>query len=91
MLRLHNLIRTVFTLALIAVILAVVYALWIRYQVEPITRDGKVRADVVPVAADVNGLVTDVLVHDNQVVRKGQVNEDYLADQVGRASSTEGE
>ncbi|NIJ32128.1 efflux RND transporter periplasmic adaptor subunit [Sphingomonas oligoaromativorans] len=73
MLRLHNLIRTVFTLALIAVILAVVYALWIRYQVEPITRDGKVRADVVPVAADVNGLVTDVLVHDNQVVRKGQV------------------
>jgi RND family efflux transporter MFP subunit len=31
-----------------------------------------VRADVVQVAPDVSGLVTDVLVHDNQVVTRGQ-------------------
>ncbi|WP_454884328.1 efflux RND transporter periplasmic adaptor subunit [Sphingomonas oryzagri] len=73
MLRLHNLARTFFTALLIAVILAVIYALWLRYQVEPLTRDGKVRADVVPVAADVSGLVTDILVHDNQPVKKGQL------------------
>jgi RND family efflux transporter MFP subunit len=38
----------------------------------PWTRDGRVRADVVPVAADVSGLVSDVLVQDNQAVTKGQ-------------------
>jgi RND family efflux transporter MFP subunit len=32
-----------------------------------------VRADIVPVAADVSGLVTDVRVHDNQPVHKGDV------------------
>ncbi len=69
----HNLVRTVFTVLLIVVILAIIYALWLRYQVEPLTRDGKVRADIVPVAADVGGLVTDVRVHDNQQVKKGQV------------------
>jgi multidrug resistance efflux pump len=39
---------------------------------DPWTRDGRVRADVVQVAPDVSGLVTDVLVHDNQGVKKGQ-------------------
>jgi RND family efflux transporter MFP subunit len=32
-----------------------------------------VRADVVQVAADVSGLVSDVLVHDNQAAKKGDV------------------
>ncbi|HLY90694.1 MAG TPA: biotin/lipoyl-binding protein, partial [Acetobacteraceae bacterium] len=58
---------------MIGVIVAIIYALWLRYQVEPLTRDGKVRADIVPVAADVGGLVTDILVHDNQQVKQGQV------------------
>jgi hypothetical protein len=30
---------------LISTILFGIYALWMRYQVEPVTRDGKVRAD----------------------------------------------
>jgi multidrug resistance efflux pump len=47
--------------------------LWIHYNVEPWTRDGRVRADVVEVSPDINGLVTDVLVNDGQAVRKGQV------------------
>ena len=33
---------------------------------------GRVRADVVRVAADVSGLVSDVFVHDNEKVSKGQ-------------------
>jgi RND family efflux transporter MFP subunit len=47
--------------------------LWVRYNVEPWTRDGRVRADVVTVSPDVNGLVTDVRVKDGQVVRAGDV------------------
>jgi RND family efflux transporter MFP subunit len=73
MFRLSNTIRTLVTGLLILVILAAIYALWLRYQVEPLTRDGKVRADIVPVAADVSGLVADVFVHDNETVKKGQV------------------
>ncbi len=48
------------------------WQLWVYYMLSPWTRDGRVRADVVPVAADVSGLVSDVFVHDNQLVRKGE-------------------
>ncbi|GLT03009.1 membrane protein [Sphingobium jiangsuense] len=73
MLHRHNLLRSIATLLVLLVILAAIYALWIRYQVEPVTRDGKVRADMVPVAADVSGLVTEVRVADNGEVKRGDV------------------
>jgi RND family efflux transporter MFP subunit len=47
--------------------------LWIHYNVEPWTRDSRIRADVVLVGPDINGLVTDVRVQDNEAVRKGDV------------------
>ena len=47
--------------------------LWGYYMDAPWTRDGRVRADVVQVAPDVSGFVTDVLVHDNQRVQRGDV------------------
>jgi RND family efflux transporter MFP subunit len=47
--------------------------LWDYYMNEPWTRDGHVRADVVPVAPDVSGFVTEVLVRDNQQVQRGDV------------------
>ena len=47
--------------------------LYVHYNLEPWTRDGRVRADIVAVNPDVNGLVTAVLVRDNQIVRVGQV------------------
>jgi multidrug resistance efflux pump len=40
---------------------------------EPWTRDGRVRADIVDVAPDVSGFVTDVMVRDNQQVRRGDI------------------
>mgnify|MGYP003577393098 CR=1 FL=1 len=43
------------------------------YTYAPQTRDGKIRADVVPMAADVSGRVSAVLVADNQIVRRGQL------------------
>jgi RND family efflux transporter MFP subunit len=46
---------------------------WLQYEVEPWTRDGRLRADIVQVTPDVSGLVTGVMVHDNQAVKKGQV------------------
>jgi multidrug resistance efflux pump len=49
------------------------YKLWDYYFDAPWTRDGHVRADVVPVAPDVSGFVAEVLVRDNQQVRRGDV------------------
>lgn len=62
-------------LLLIVAILAIfaVKHLWDYYNSEPWTRDGRVRGDVIEVASDVSGLVTEVLVQDNQQVKKGQV------------------
>jgi len=73
MLHRQNITRSLATLIVLLVILGGIYALWLRYQVEPVTRDGKVRADMVPIAADVGGLVTEVKVVDNQAVAKGDV------------------
>ncbi|MGO4326545.1 efflux RND transporter periplasmic adaptor subunit [Cupriavidus sp. 2TAF22] len=47
--------------------------LWDYYTVAPWTRDGHVRADVVQLAPDVSGLVTQVLVKDNAQVHRGQL------------------
>ena len=47
-------------------------ALWTHYQVDPWTRDGRVRADVVQVAPDVSGLVTRVDAVNDQTVKAGQ-------------------
>jgi RND family efflux transporter MFP subunit len=46
--------------------------LWRHYEVDPWTRDGRVKAYVVQVAPDVTGPVTKVYVHDNQEVKAGQ-------------------
>jgi len=73
MLHRQNFLRSIVTLLVILATLGGIYALWWRYQVEPITRDGKVRADMVPVAADVSGLVTEIHVKDKQGVKKGDV------------------
>ncbi|MBB5372155.1 efflux RND transporter periplasmic adaptor subunit [Acidocella aromatica] len=65
--------KTFFSALLLAVALLALYALWVRYEVEPTTRDGKVKADIVQVSPDVSGWVTDVLVRDNEAVKKGDV------------------
>ena len=60
------------TLAAVAVAVVVGQHLWDYYMNEPWTRDGRVHADVVQVAPDVSGLVTELLVHDNDKVSRGQ-------------------
>ena len=60
---------------IILVILALIVALWMwnHYERSPWTRDGRVRADVVRVTPDIGGLVTQVAIHDNQVVKAGDL------------------
>ncbi len=65
-------VRVLVTLIVVVAAIAVGWQLWGYYMLEPWTRDGRVRADVVTVAADVSGLVSDVMVHDNEKVTKGQ-------------------
>jgi multidrug resistance efflux pump len=64
--------RMGFTLAFAAGAVYAGWQLWRHYEVEPWTRDGRVKAYVVQVAPDVTGQVTKVYVHDNQRVAAGE-------------------
>ncbi|MDE2622460.1 MAG: HlyD family secretion protein [Betaproteobacteria bacterium] len=61
------------TAAVLLLALALGQQLWMHYMDSPWTRDGRVRADVVNIAPDVDGLVVDVAVQDNQFVHKGDL------------------
>ena len=65
--------RVLVTLSVLALALVGARRLWIHYNLEPWTRDGRVRADIVQVSPDVSGLVTEVRVTNNQVVNKDDV------------------
>ncbi|SDI25810.1 RND family efflux transporter, MFP subunit [Bradyrhizobium sp. Rc2d] len=65
--------RIVVTGLVVAIAAPIAIKLWDHYEEAPWTRDGHVRADVVAVASDVSGLVEEVLIKDNQAVRKGDV------------------
>jgi RND family efflux transporter MFP subunit len=63
---------SVSALVVLAAALVAVW-LWRRYETAPWTRDAHVYADVVRVSPDISGLVTEVAVHDNEIVHKGQL------------------
>jgi RND family efflux transporter MFP subunit len=67
------LLRFAVTLIALAAALVVAQRLWRHYEVEPWTRDGRIKANVVQVAPDVTGQVTAVYVHDNEQVSAGQL------------------
>jgi len=68
-----KLTRYAITLLLLAAALWTGKTLWDRYMASPWTRDGRVKADVITISADVAGTVTQVMVRDNQMVKKGEV------------------
>lgn len=70
---LASLARWAVTLILVILAALVAQWLWKRYETDPWTRDGHVRADVVRVTSDVGGLITEVDVRDNQQVTRGQL------------------
>ena len=65
--------RYAITLILVVIAVVVVFRAWAFYTESPWTRDAKFAADVVAIAPDVTGLITDVRVRDNQLVKKGDV------------------
>jgi len=66
-------IGVVVTLAFVAIAGVVLWKLWNLYMYEPWTRDARVRAIIVNLAPDVSGLISQLNVVDNQIVRKGDV------------------
>ena len=64
-------LRVIATVLVVAAGSAGAYELWDYYMLSPWTRDAKVVADVVTMAPDVAGFVTDLRVKDNQFVHKG--------------------
>ncbi len=61
------------TLLVLALAIWIGRLLWVQYMETPWTRDGRVRADIINVAADVTGEVVNVPVRDNQIVKKGDL------------------
>lgn len=61
------------TLLVLALAILIGRTLWVHYMDTPWTRDGRVRADIINVAADVSGIVVGVPVRDNQRVKKGDL------------------
>jgi multidrug resistance efflux pump len=70
---LKSMLRFLLTGAIFAVAVLVAIALWRHYMYSPWTRDGRVKADVISLAPDVSGLVTEVPVKENQLVHAGDV------------------
>jgi multidrug resistance efflux pump len=65
--------RSAATIVIVALAVIVAVWMWKRYERDPWTRDGRVRADVVRVTPDIGGLVTSVAVRDNQRVKAGDL------------------
>lgn len=88
---LKSVISLLATLLILLVAVFIGRTLWVNYMDTPWTRDGRVRADVINVAADVSGIVVDVPVRDNQLVKKGdllmQIDPDHYRIAVKQAES----
>lgn len=63
--------RALLTLSMVGCAAVLSWHLWSFYMEAPWTRDAHVRADIVRLAPDVSGPVTQVLVSDNAQVEKG--------------------
>jgi len=68
-----NISRPAITLVLVVLAFIAIFRAWAFYTESPWTRDARFSADIVAIAPDVSGLITDVNVHDNQLVKKDQV------------------
>lgn len=68
-----KIIRIAITLLLVLLAAIAVFKAWAFYTESPWTRDAKFTADVVAIAPDVSGLLTDVPITDNQLVKQGQI------------------
>lgn len=63
--------RYAITLLLVIIAVLIIFRAWVFYTESPWTRDARFAADVVAISPDVTGLITEVPVRDNQLVKKG--------------------
>lgn len=68
-----GIVRFLITVLLLVLVLWIGKTAWDHYMQSPWTRDGRVKADIINVSADVSGNVVAVSVRDNQLVQKGDV------------------
>lgn len=69
----RNISRTAITVILVILAFIAIFRAWVYYTESPWTRDARFSADVVAIAPDVSGLITELQVKDNQLVAKNQV------------------
>lgn len=65
--------KTILILGVLALLAAAGLVLWMRSQGHESTDDAQVDGHIAPVSAKISGNVIEVLVNDNQQVKKGQV------------------
>ncbi|MCR8913396.1 HlyD family secretion protein [Marinobacter panjinensis] len=66
-----KLLRVGITLLVVAIAVVAGSWVWNHYLYSPWTRDGRIRADVITIAPDVSGWVTQLSVANNQIVKQG--------------------
>jgi multidrug resistance efflux pump len=69
----YTAVRVFLTLIVVSAAAFLGYEMASYYLYSPWTRDARIRADVVTVAPDVSGYVTEVRVQNNQFVKKGEI------------------
>src|SRR6202050_4776953 len=69
----RGLLRVGLTLTIVTIATVFGIQLWRHYVLSPWTRDGRVVANSVTVAAEVGGRIVDIRVRENQFVRKGNI------------------
>jgi multidrug resistance efflux pump len=74
-----NLVRMSITTVVVLLAALLAWLAWHHYMLSPWTRDARIRAEVVRIAPDVAGRVSEVLVQDNQRVEQDQLL--YVIDQ----------
>ncbi|MFM2481222.1 efflux RND transporter periplasmic adaptor subunit [Celerinatantimonas sp. YJH-8] len=64
-------LRILTTIVVVIAAILAGYWVWNYYLYSPWTRDGRIRAEVITIAPDVSGWVTQLNIVDNQVVKQG--------------------
>jgi RND family efflux transporter MFP subunit len=67
----RKLLRVGLTLLVVAAAIVSGTWVWDHYLYSPWTRDGRIRADIITIAPDASGWVTELAVRNNQAVSKG--------------------
>lgn len=70
---LKNLSRPAITIVLVVLAFIAIFRAWAFYTESPWTRDARFSAEIIAIAPDVSGLISEVNVHDNQLVKKDQI------------------